>query len=233
DPLTIRHALTFALGLFGLGALLPLGLMTYGAWAGTAALILCLTTGYLYGSLFFTPIDVPFMAAMSWATVAVVAMARTAVPAWLPRIVAVVLPGLAIATRPGGIITHASLFGAMALCAVEAILQHGRAASRQLLTICGRTMIAVGLAWLTAIALWPWLQVGNPLRHFWIALAHFAKVPTSFAFQSWGQQVTTDDLPWTYIPGQLAARLPVMFLLLLMAATILALWNGGSAVFHA
>jgi hypothetical protein len=170
---------------------------------------------------------------MSWATVAVVAMARSAVPAWLPTVSAGILTGLAIATRPGGIITHAYLIGAMALCPVEAILQHGRAASRQLLAICGRTMTAIGVAWLTAIALWPWLQISNPLRHFWISLAHFAKVPTSFTFQSWGQQVTTDDLPWTYIPGQLAARLPGMFLLLLMAATLLALWNGGSAVFHA
>jgi hypothetical protein len=50
DPLTMRHALTFVAGLCGLAALLPLGVLTYGAWAGTAALILCLTTGYLYGS---------------------------------------------------------------------------------------------------------------------------------------------------------------------------------------
>jgi hypothetical protein len=39
DPLTIRHAFTFAAGLCGLGALLPLGLLTYGTWAGTAALL--------------------------------------------------------------------------------------------------------------------------------------------------------------------------------------------------
>ena len=49
DPLTIRHALTFAAGLCGLGALLPLGLLTYGAWAGTAALILCYASmGYFH-----------------------------------------------------------------------------------------------------------------------------------------------------------------------------------------
>ena len=42
DPLTMRHALTFVAGLCGLAALLPLGVLTYGAWAGTAALILCL-----------------------------------------------------------------------------------------------------------------------------------------------------------------------------------------------
>jgi hypothetical protein len=225
DPLTIRHALTFAAGLCGLSALLPLGVLTYGAWAGTAALILCVTTGYLYGSLFFTPIDVPFMAAMSWATVAIVAMARSTVPAWLPTVGAGILTGLAIATRPGGIITHAYLVGAIALCALEACLQHGRTAPRQLLAIGGRTLVAIAIAWLTAIALWPWLQIGNPVGHFWTSLIHFAKVPTSFEFQSWGQQLTTDDLPWTYIPGELAARLPLVFLLLLVAAAIVAVWD--------
>jgi len=232
DPLTIRHALTFAAGLCGLGALLPLGLLTYGAWAGTTALILCLTTGYLYGSLFFTPIDVPFMAAMSWATVAIVAMAQSAVPAWWPTVAAGVLTGLAIATRAGGIITHAYLVGAMTLCAVEATVQHGRAASRRLVAIGGRTVIAIGIAWLTAIALWPWLQIGNPVRHFWMAFAHFANVPTSFEFQSWGRELTTDDLPWTYIPGQLAARLPIVFLLLLVAAAVLGIWNVGLFAVH-
>jgi hypothetical protein len=219
--------LTFVAGLCGLAALLPLGVLTYGAWAGTAALILCLMTGYLYGSLFFTPIDVPFVAAMSWATVSIVLMARPTVPAWLPTVGAGFLTGLAIATRAGGIITHAYLVGAMALCAVEACLQHGWAAPGRLLAIGGRTLIAIGVAWLTAIALWPWLQIGEPVRHFWMSLAHFAKVPTSFEFPSWGRQVMTDDLPWTYIPGQLAARLPVVFLLLLVAAAVVAVWTIG------
>jgi hypothetical protein len=233
DPLTIRHALTYAAGLCGLGALLPLGLGTYGAWAGTAALTLCLTTGYLYGSLFFTPIDVPFLAAMSWATVAIIAMATSATPTWPATACAGILTGLAIASRAGGIITHAYLVGAMALCAAEAWLHHGRSARPQLLAIGGRTLAAIGVAWLTAIVLWPWLQIGNPFLHFWMAVAHFAKVPTSFEFQSWGEQLTTDDLPWTYIPAQLAARLPMVFLLLLAAAAILAVCNVGLSALHA
>jgi hypothetical protein len=39
--------------------------------------------------------------------------------------------------------------------------------------------------------------------------------------------LTTDDLPWTYIPGQLAARLPVVFLLLLVTAAVVAVWTSG------
>jgi hypothetical protein len=233
DPLTIRHALTFAAGLCGLGALLPLGLLTYGAWAGAAALILCLTTGYLYGSLFFTPIDVPFMATMSWTTVAIVAMARSTVPAWLPTVGAGILSGLAIATRAGGIVTHAYLAGAMAMCALEACLLHGPAARARLLAIGGRALVAIALAWLTAVAVWPWLQIGNPIQHFWMSMVHFVNVPTSFEFQSWGKQLTTDRLPWTYIPGQLTARLPLIFLLLLVIAPVCAIWTVGTFAFNA
>jgi hypothetical protein len=54
DPITIRHAMTFMIGLAGLAALLPMGRLTIGGWAGVVAIVLCLTTGYFYGHLFFT-----------------------------------------------------------------------------------------------------------------------------------------------------------------------------------
>ncbi len=63
--ITVRHAMTFLVGLAGVAALLPLGRLAAGRWAGLAAIALCLMTGYFYGSLFFTPIDVPFLAAMT------------------------------------------------------------------------------------------------------------------------------------------------------------------------
>lgn len=226
DPLSVRHALTFAIGLAGLAALLPLGWWTFGRWAGVAALVLCLTTGYVYGSLFFTPIDVPFLFAMSWATCAIVGMARSVVPSWRPTLLAGIFTGLAIATRPGGIITHVYLIGAMILCGLEAYVGGGRLARRELVAIALRTIVVVGLAWLVAVALWPWLQTGFPLTRFQMALAHFVKLPVSFPFQHWGERIWTDALPVTYIPGQLAARLPIAFLLLLVLAIILTLLDG-------
>src|SRR3981081_1878118 len=63
DRITVRHAMTFLVGLGGVAALLPIGRLVAGRWAGLAAIALCLMTGYLYGSLFATPIDVPFLAA--------------------------------------------------------------------------------------------------------------------------------------------------------------------------
>ena len=156
DRITVRHAMTFVVGLAGLAALLPLGRIAIGRWAGLAAIVLCLMTGYLYGSLFVTPIDVPFLAAMTWATLAIVLMTRRMLPSWPATAVVGLLTGLAIATRTGGIITHAYLFGAMLLCVAELWTRHGLRLG-YLLQIGARYAAVVALAWITAIALWPWL----------------------------------------------------------------------------
>jgi hypothetical protein len=226
DRFTVRHAMTFLVGLAGLAALLPIGRLAVGRWAGLAAIALSLMTGYLYGSLFFTPIDVPFLAAMTWATLAMLVMTRQALPAWPATVVTGLLTGLAIATRTGGIITHAYLLGALALCALAAA-GHGRMTPRYLLQLASRYAAVLVVAWLTAIALWPWLQVGNPFTQFRTALVHFATIPVSFSFFHWGELIKTDALPWSYIPAQLLVRLPEVFLLLLAVAGV---WAAATAV---
>jgi hypothetical protein len=120
-----------------------------------------------------------------------------------------------MATRTGGIITHAYLIGAMTLCALDVTIRRPGAAAQPLARIALRTLAAMALAWITMIALWPWLQVGNPLRQFAIAYGHFTHNPMVFGFPSWGEVVMTNALPWHYIPGQFLARLPEGFLLLL------------------
>jgi hypothetical protein len=222
-PLTIRHAMTFLVGLAGLAALYPMARLSFGRWVGPAAIAICLTTGYLYGNLFFAPIDVPFLAAMGWATLAIMVMARTVVPTWPATIFAGVAMGLAVATRTGGIITHAYLIGAMTLCALEAFASGAPAARATLLRIAARGAAAIALAWVVAIALWPWLQIGNPLAQFKTAYMHFATIQTDFEFDHWGRRLSTIDLPWSYIPAQWLARLPVGFLALLAAAVGLGL----------
>jgi hypothetical protein len=177
-------------------------------------------TGYFYGSLFFTPIDVPFLAAMTWATLAILVMTRDVLPSWRITIVTGLLTGLAIGTRTGGIITHAYLLGAMVLCALEFFADGGRLTLRYLSQLGARFAAVVAVAWLTAIALWPWLQVGNPFQQFKIALMHFATIPMAFKFPHWGEQIWTNALPQSYIPGQLLARLPEAFLFLLAVALV-------------
>jgi hypothetical protein len=215
-----RHLLTFLLGLAALAALLPMARLAGHRWAGLVAVGLCLTTGYLYGSMFFTPIDIPFMFAMTWATLAIMLMAVPIIPMWPSTIATGLLTGLAMATRSSGLITHAYLIGAMSLCAVEAVLRSGRSAGRDLVRIGVRTLSAIVIAWLTAIALWPWLQVGNPITQFAEAFLYFANHPASWEFPHWGELVRTTALPWSYVPAQLLVRLPEGFLLLLGVAVL-------------
>jgi len=220
DPLTVRHAMTFLVGLTGLAALLPIARLSVGRWAGPVALAICLLTGYLYGNLFFAPIDVPFLAAMGWATLAIIVMAQATVPSWAATAGVGIATGLAIATRTGGIILHAYMIGALALCALEASVLKGWAARKELVGIAVRGLSTIVIAWIVAIALWPWLQIGNPFVQFKTAYLFFAKIPTSFEFAHWGEQVTTTDLPWSYIPEQWLARLPIGFLVSLAVAVV-------------
>jgi len=226
NPITVRHAMTFLFGLAGLAAVVPMARLTVGYWGGLTALILCLLTGYLYGNLFFAPIDVPFLFAMSGSTLSIVLMVRQELPSWPLTLATGLATGLAIATRPGGVITHAYLVGGMSLCALEALLRHGRAGYGQLRQIALHTLLVILVAWLTAIALWPWLQIGHPLSQFLEAYRHFAMLDTSFEFQNWGQRTFTDKLPTWYIAGQLLARLPEGFLALLLIG--MAVWIGAA-----
>ena len=47
DRITVRHAMTFVVGLAGLAALLPIGRLVGGRWVGLTAIALCLMTGYV------------------------------------------------------------------------------------------------------------------------------------------------------------------------------------------
>jgi hypothetical protein len=220
DRATVRHAATFLVGLAGIAALLPIGRLAGGRWVGLAAIILCLTTGYLYGSLFFTPIDVPFLAVMTWSMLAILLMCRTALPSWPATLATGVVTGLALATRTGGIITHVYLLGALTLCAVQHAAERGRLPPRYLLQLGARYVAVLIVAWTAAIALWPWLQIGNPFRQFAIAFQHFTSMPMVYEFPHWGTPTSTQALPRSYVPGQLLARLPEGFLLLLAAAGV-------------
>jgi hypothetical protein len=226
DGIAVRHALTFLVGLGGVAALLPIGRLAVGRWAGTTAIVLCLITGYFYGNLFFAPIDVPFMAAMAWATLAILVMVREPVPSWRATIITGLLVGLALGTRTGGLILQAYMLLGLALCAVEFAVRNGGLRLPFVLALAARYIAAIALAWLMAIAIWPWLELGNPIEQFRTALVYFATIPVSFDFQHWGERVSTNALARSYIPGQLLARLPLPFLGLLVVAAVAALAGG-------
>jgi hypothetical protein len=56
--------------------------------------------------------------------------------------------------------------------------------------------------------------------HFKEAFLYFANYPSSWEFPHWGVTVRTTELPWSYVPAQLLARLPEGFLLLLVVGLL-------------
>jgi hypothetical protein len=227
---SVRHALTFLFGLAGIGTLLPIGRLAFGPCGGLAAVTLCLVTGYLYGSLFFTPIDIPFLFVMTAATLGVMVMARRAVPSWPASLCAGALTGLAMATRSSGFITQAYLVGAMGLCAIEILCAESALRWSDLSRLALQTAAALVVGWIVAYCLWPWLQIGNPIKQFAEAFRYFANHPAAWNFQHWGETVRSNHLPWSYAPAQLAARLPLAFLLLLITGLIASLVTPAIAI---
>jgi hypothetical protein len=218
DRFDVRHAVTFLVGLAGLAAVVPIGRLVIGRWAGFAALVLCMLTGNLYGHLFFSPNDTPFLATMTWAVLAVLLMARRETPSWGTTVCAGVLTGLAVATRLGGLITDVYLAVAMTLLAVELFVRDGVRAWRGVPRLGAHSASAVLIGWIVAFALWPWVHTSDPLGQFDFAMSHFSKLPADFWISTWGRPVMTTELPWSYVPGELSARLPEGFIVLLVAA---------------
>jgi hypothetical protein len=214
DPWTVRHAMTFITGLAGIAALVPIGRLAVGRWAGLVAVSLCLTTGYLYGSIFFTPIDVPFLFAMTMAMLAIIVMAGRAVPSWPATIGAGLLTGLAIATRSSGVITQVYLLAVVGLGALEALVGPSGSTRSDLLRIGARAVCALAVGWIAAVVLWPWLQFGNPFLHFKEAFELFANHPNSFEMTALGHEGHDDCVALVVragtVPGPPAGRVLIV-----------------------
>jgi len=157
---------------------------------------------------------------MTWATLAIVVVTQDTLPSSRATVAAGLTIGLAIGTRTGGVIALAYLGLALALNAAEFRMRSGTLPRRYVGALAGRFLVASAVAVAFAIAIWPWLQIGNPLRQFGIAFRHFGSIPMSYEFPHWGERLRTDALPLAYIPEQLAARLPEAFLLLLAMAAV-------------
>ncbi|MGH6663915.1 MAG: hypothetical protein ACREB2_03275 [Pseudolabrys sp.] len=106
----------------------------------------------------------------------------------------------------------------MALCALDVALRRGHTA--KIVAILGCTLAAIIVGWVVAIALWPVMQTTNPFTEFKSVYEHFSFLYVDFEFQHWGETVSSHDLPWRYIPGQMLARLPEGFIALLIVALL-------------
>jgi hypothetical protein len=216
----VRHAAGMALGILGLAGTWRLGRRVGGPWAGLAALLVLALTPYYWGQMAALPEDTPLAAAMTWALLAMLAyverLPRPSVPAALHLAVAC---GAAAAVRVGAIPILVLEF-AGALLIYGAAHRHDWRSILVRLAWQGPAILVV--VWALTVLAWPWGLV-DPIARPIETLTHFRKLPIDFEFPFWGEPVRTTHLPWTYVPGYLLAKLPLIFLAGLVLVPV-AIW---------
>ncbi|HEY1719659.1 MAG TPA: hypothetical protein VGG27_00310 [Magnetospirillaceae bacterium] len=209
DGFAVRHGLGMLLGIVALAGTWRLGRRLGGPWAGFAALLLLALLPYFWGQMAVLPVDVPFAALMTWA---LIAMLRYGDELAKPRLSSVLLvalmSGLAAGLRVGALPILVANFAAVVIgfAVVERV-----ALRPLLLRLLWQGPLILVIVWIVMLLCWPWGLV-DPFAHPLEAATHFKKLPINFPFPFWGEQVRTTDLPWTFIPGYLLAKLPFFFL---------------------
>lgn len=205
-----RHLLNALVGLAGLAATWRLGRLLGGARAGLLALVLLAATPVWYGNAFVNPKDIPFAAAMAWAGVFLVAIARRLPERrWRDFAGFGAAAGAAMGTRVGGVLALAYLAATLAGFAVLAWLDRrpAGAIARDLARLVPPSLAAIALALGVMYLCWPWAQhrpIAGPLESF----ASFSRFPIVLEFPYFGRIVRSTAVPWYYEAGMIAVMLP-------------------------
>ncbi len=230
----MRHLATGMLSLVGLVGTFLLGRMVFNARVGFTAVCLLLLTGNYYGHMFNSPVDAPFTVAMTWATLAIVAVfAGNGRRLWLKAAACGFLIGLSVASRVGGLMLPLYVAGGAILLVLAYVLPKFtwsiKQADPSLPTPLATSALALGVMVVAALStwcLWPWIQ-DDPLGTLSLALGHFGKRMLDYSSVVWGIPFRTIDLPWYYIPLNFIARLAEPFTVFLGLALIRMLYLAG------
>jgi hypothetical protein len=212
-----RHLLNGVVGLFGLVGCWKLGRALGGPRAAfLAALFLVLTPNY-YGQMFNNPKDIPFAAAVVWATyymVRLVPMLPRPPLAIVAKLAAAI--GMALGVRVGGLLLVCYLGLLLTLFVVWRGVETRSPATvlRESFVGFWRVLLpAILVAYPVMLVFWPWAQehpIDNPLR----SLAFFTHETFPFRTLFDGKYVPAWDLPWTYLPTYILLALPELVLVL-------------------
>jgi hypothetical protein len=225
DPYDIRHVMSALAGIGGIAATWATARLIVGPRAGFfggLALALC---GVWYGGMFNHTKDIPFAAAMMAATYALLRAARDLPrPRWRDTIWFGVWLGCALGLRATGLLMLCYLMLVTALVAHARGSDWSSRAGRSAASLL-RFGPALALAYFIMIASWPWaaLDVLNPARAIF-AFAHF-HYPVRTLLD--GHVYLMDEVPRWYEPEYLAIKLPLLILIGVLGAPILALRRAG------
>lgn len=219
-PFDVRHIATGFLSLIGLVGVFAIGRRVFNARTGFFAVVLLLLTGNYYGHMFNSPVDAPFIVAMTWAVWGIIAVfAGDGRRMWLKVLACGILVGLAVATRVGGVILVGYVAGAATLAVLDRLALTPETRDRRhsplsVGVVLASALTVIVVAGAAAYALWPWIQE-DTINRIRSALAHFGKIEMDYNSVVWGIPFRTTELPWYYIPLNLVGRLAEPFTILL------------------
>ena len=224
-PYETRHVLSALIAVLGIVAVWMTANRIAGPRAGLFAGVMLALTPTWVGHGLFNCKDIPFAAAAAFMAYATTRIAMRPSPlTWGDAWRAGLSGGCALGFRPGGMF----LLGFPVLAAFARLIIDSVARRRQGVKIhvardggfaLGRLLCVLPVTWAVMLVAWPWAQVSpfvRPLQAAAIA-KHFA---WGGVMRFNGGEISTDNIPVSYLPIWFKVTLPDIYLLAIVCAVL-------------
>lgn len=210
DLFALRHLLSAACGVAGIGGAIATARLVAGPRAGLLAGLALAVCGFWYGAMFHHTKDVPLGAAMAGALYFLIRLARDCpAPRWRHLLGFGVLTGCALGIKVLALLLLCYLPAAIALNASGAVTRRDAA------ILFGHSLLSVVPALLISYAImlvaWPWSALAplNPIR----GLFSFGEFHYAIRTVLDGQVYQMATVPRWYVPTYLLIKTPLLILL--------------------
>jgi hypothetical protein len=224
DLFELRRLLGGLVGIAGIGFAWRTARHVAGPVAGLVTVLLLATCPLFIGHMIINSKDGPFAVAMALLLLGLVRAFKSYPTPGKATVILVGLGlGLSIGSRILGFLSGPTGVAALAvMIGVEARSLGARAALRRAGQFVVYLLPALVVGYLVMIAVWPWAALSplNPivaLEYF----SHFFEAPWHEMFA--GQLLLVPDMPRRYVPTLFSLQMPLVFLLLMLAGTLIAI----------
>jgi len=232
EPRNTRHLANLLTGLLCLWGTWKTARLVGGAAAGFWSALFLAVTPPFYGHLFINAKDIPFAAGYIWSLYLLLRIApRLPNPPLKERLLLGLVLGLTLGVRIGGllILCYYLLLGLLDLYVAYRRTESRTQLYSRVLTFAKASLPVLGISYFLMLAFWPAAilrPLSQPLAAF-KATNHFIWGQTVL----WnGQQISSANLPWNYLPVLLAVELPEVLVVLLIVTIPWALYRTVRAV---
>lgn len=211
DPFDLRHLMSAAIGVAGLGSAIATARLIAGSRAGLLAGVALAVTGSWYGTMFHHTKDVPLGAAMAGALYFLIRAARDCPRCRLRHVIGFgVLTGAALGIKVLGLLLVCYVGVAIALNIPFAALQDRQELTQFLIKSVIQFIPALVIAYFIMIATWPWSAL-SPLNPI-LGLFSFSEFHYGIRTLLAGQIYLMATVPRWYVPTYLFIKVPLVML---------------------